>query len=455
MIEIDPENVSTGEPDAPATGEFTPITSPAEKEAAPVTIVIALSWIAVYALMAWTQGRLHAEGGNWISGGIQPAVAAQFGSLTTDAVFSGQWQRLLTATFIHFSLVHLVINTIVFYQLGRVIEPWYGSGAFALVYVVLAIGSNLIASFCRPIFGQSALTQSGGGSGVICGMIALIAVVGWRQKSRFGDYILGQMGVQLILIGAMGMIIPHVDNLVHACGALTGLVLGLADPFLIRIQNLKTSLALGLIAILVGGGSIYAQRSSYRNDLASLASMAQYDQQLRQQLVRTVVVQPLVLRLAASPLTTTALPGSPGYKELVRERAILAAALEQTDQLDEQTHVLANDKTGTLARWRKLAEAALNARPSLNQISQFRQLEPQAVKLIEQEIRANLSNHQHLCTRIGVRSTLGTPPATPPPGTPANIPQNNAMPFPPPAGQPPAPHQNLRPGAPAPEVSTP
>ena len=428
--------------------ELAPPSESSEKEYAPVTVVIAIAWVVVYVLMAWTQGKLHAEGGNWISGGIQPGVSSQFGSLSTEAVLSGQWQRTLTATFIHFSLVHLVINTIVFYQLGRVIEPWYGSGTFALLYAVLGIVSNLMATFLRPIFGQSAITQSGGGSGVICGMIALIAIVGWRQRSRFGDYILGQMGIQLILIGAMGMIIPHVDNLVHACGAVTGVLVGLADPLLVRFQARKTSILLGALALLVGIGSIFGQMSSNRNDLAQLARMAQQDYQLRQQLVRTVVAQPLVLRLAASPITTTAQPGDRAFAELERERTTLATALKQVDSLDEETHALAKDPTGVLAYWRKLAEIGLTSRLTPNQISLFRMLEPQVVQRVEQELRQNLANHQHQCLRMGVRSTLGTPPNASQPNSPL-LPRGGNSPATQPEQQPPAVEQHEAPGQPA------
>ena len=111
----------------------------------PATFFLAASWVLVFALMAYAQGRLHINAGNWVAGGIKAAIASQFGSLNTQAVFDGQFHRTLTATFIHFSLLHLIINTVVFYQLGRSIEPWYGSGQFFLLYVLLGVGRSSIA----------------------------------------------------------------------------------------------------------------------------------------------------------------------------------------------------------------------------------------------------------------------------------------------------------------------
>ena len=161
-----------------------------------------------------------------------------------------------------------------------------------------------------------------------------------------------------------------------------------------------------------------------------------------------VVAQPLVLRLAASPITTTAQPGDRAFAELERERTTLATALKQVDSLDEETHALAKDPTGVLAYWRKLAEIGLTSRLTPNQISLFRMLEPQVVQRVEQELRQNLANHQHQCLRMGVRSTLGTPPNASQPNAPL-LPRGGNSPATQPEQQPPAVEQHEAPGQPA------
>jgi membrane associated rhomboid family serine protease len=378
-----------------------------EKDRAPATLVIAASWVVVYGFMALAQGKLHAQANNWLSGGIQPAIAAQFGSLSSDAVGSGQFQRTLTATFIHFSLVHLIINTLVFYQLGRIVEPWYGSGAFLVLYAVIGVGSNALACILRPLLGQSSIAQSGGGSGIICGLIGLIAVVGWRQRSRFGDYMLTQMGIQLVLIGLMGMVIRNVDNLVHACGAVTGALAGLADPLLLRCRKSRISIALAIPPVLMALACIFAQRVSNHTDQARLNALAERDQQLRQQLIRLLVIEPLALRIASAghPIAAHLYPAA--VAEFSRDRAILAAALAQSDALEQQTHALGGDPRIPFEQWLELAEIGLSRRPTPNQISLFRKLHMFVVGRVEQAIRDNIANHQRLCGRLATKSLLG------------------------------------------------
>ena len=378
----------------------------------PATFFLAASWVLVFALMAYAQGRLHINAGNWVAGGIKAAIASQFGSLNTQAVFDGQFHRTLTATFIHFSLLHLIINTVVFYQLGRSIEPWYGSGQFLLLYVLLGVGSNTLATLLRPLLGQSALVQSGGGSGVICGLIGLLAVVGWRERSRLGDSMLMQMGIQLIIIGIMGMFIPNVDNLVHACGALTGALVGLADPLLMRWNGSKVSASLVTCCFLLAIGSIHSQIDYNRNDFRQLTNSRQQDQILRNQLLRTIMVEPIFLRISSSARTLTTETGNPGYNLVERDRQTLLTNLQQADLLEDQTHAIQKDPRIPLAFWHDLAHVALSKRPTPNQISQFRGIQILLLGRIEYLMHVNIAIHDRLAARIGLRSRLRAIPAT-------------------------------------------
>ena len=251
----------------------------------PATIALCLAWVLIYFAMAWHQGSLHANPSSWLAGGIRPQTAYQFGALTTTDVAKGELWRTLTASMLHFSLIHLAINTWVLFQLGRMIEPWYGSALFLTIYVVMAVLSNVAAAALRPLTGQSLLLQSGGGSGVICGLIALIGIVGWRSRSRFGSYMLRQMAFQLVLIALMGWLIPNIDNLVHASGAAAGVLVGLADPWLIERADRPLARCLGVVALglLVGAGAaqIADQQAEASRQRELIVKAAQLDTRRR------------------------------------------------------------------------------------------------------------------------------------------------------------------------------
>lgn len=197
----------------------------------PATTTIGALWIAVYLAMALYQGTLHA-GSAWLEGGIETSTAHLFGDLTSRDLYAGEVWRTVTATFVHFSLIHLTLNLVGLYQLGRVVEDWHGSWRFVALYAAIGGVGNAIAGLARPFFppgGEKAwLTHSGGGSTAIFGMVTLIGVGAWRSRTRFGDYAKGIALLLLLVNGVLAVVLrKYLDNLGHAGGAIVGAVLGL------------------------------------------------------------------------------------------------------------------------------------------------------------------------------------------------------------------------------------
>jgi rhomboid protease GluP len=217
----------------------------------PATLLLGTAWVLVFAGMVWHQGSLHRDPTHWLEGGINVRTAYLFGSISTADLQRGEYWRILTATFVHFSILHLVVNLVVLYQLGRLTEGWYGPWQFLGLYVAIGSLANLAASIIRPWLGQSPFVPSGGGSGVLCGLIGLVAFVGWRSKDQRGQYMLMVMSFQLIFLGVMGMVSVHVKNLVHAMGVLAGLFLGAFDPWMLRSVGKVRARLVGACAIAV------------------------------------------------------------------------------------------------------------------------------------------------------------------------------------------------------------
>lgn len=373
----------------------------------PATLVLCAVWAVVYLVMAWHQGALHANPASWLAGGIRPQTAYIFGALTSHDVQNGDYWRLLTATMLHFSLVHLAINAWVMFQLGRMIEPWYGSSLFLAAYVVIGGGANLIAAVLRPWTGQSILLQSGGGSGVICGLIALVGVVGWRSRSRFGAYMLRQMAVQLLLIGAMGWLIPNIDNLVHAAGAVMGIAVGLADRWMLARAGRWSSRGLGLVAagLLLGSGvaQYLDQRAEENRQRDTLIRIARLDVRRRS----------VALAATAFRRVVGAEPGGDLRAFSTRDaaRAALALAL---DRLEAETEL---GPTAELQVFERIGRSALERRPDPGQVRRFLEAERRISGPLLDEERALALRLQELERRRGpVKIRLPAPERVIPPG---------------------------------------
>ena len=151
------------------------------------------SQLADGASLPWTR---------WLFSGI--GAGHRFGDLTLPEVSRGEIWRLVTCTFVHYSILHIGLNLLAMYQLGTLVESWYGSPQFVFIYGVIAGFGNLIAVLVRSYNGWGPRVHSGGGSVVILGLVGLCAIVGWRLRARMGPLLYRQMVGVLIVTALLG-----------------------------------------------------------------------------------------------------------------------------------------------------------------------------------------------------------------------------------------------------------
>jgi membrane associated rhomboid family serine protease len=191
----------------------------------------------------------------------------RFGDLTLDDLARGEWWRLITCTFVHYSFIHIALNVVAFYLLGTLLESWYGSPLSVLIYGITGAGGNLISAFIKYELGTSSLIHAGGGSVVVMGQVGLCAVIGWRSRRSMGGDLGWQMVKALVLTGLLGIAFPrYIDNWGHAGGALAGFPLGLLHRWFIRHRQAPAAWGLGVITSLAIAGCMMAQVAADRRE---------------------------------------------------------------------------------------------------------------------------------------------------------------------------------------------
>jgi membrane associated rhomboid family serine protease len=189
-------------------------------------MVVFLGWaFAVQLVVGWPFTLLLAPDGAG-DALLAEVIGNRLGWLDQAAVFGGEGWRLVSATMLHGSLLHIAGNCAVLYLLGRIIENVYGRSAFLVTYVgagVAGTGLSVIVS------GNNSL----GASGAILGMLGASLALGIRYKRQIPkplrDYFGTDMWVFVILVAAMSLL-PFVDWAGHLGGFLWGLGVGLVWP---------------------------------------------------------------------------------------------------------------------------------------------------------------------------------------------------------------------------------
>ncbi len=142
----------------------------------------------------------------------------------------GQPWRLLTATFLHANLLHLLLNMWVLWGAGRVIERLYGSRTYLALYLYAGVLGSVASVFWNPL--AVAVGASGAIFGVLGGFLALLL----RRRGAIPHTVIRAHLLSttlFVLVNLVaGMRSPVVDNAAHVGGLVSGFFLGwwLARP---------------------------------------------------------------------------------------------------------------------------------------------------------------------------------------------------------------------------------
>lgn len=171
-------------------------------------------------------------------------------SLGTDwgpLVFTGQWWRLLTCSFIHFDLFHLLINMIGLWMFGMLVEREFGKWIFLFFYLAIGLVVALIVLAIHPevaFYGASgAVVGLAGGVIAIC--IARYRTLSLGKRSKFALLGLYLAAVVWQEVSGGGMYIPHTAGLV------AGMSLGGSFVYFAKTTHRRYQILIGLAPLLL------------------------------------------------------------------------------------------------------------------------------------------------------------------------------------------------------------
>ena len=192
---------------------------------------------------------------------------ANYGPLTTSGPW-WQWLRLLTNTFVHIGIVHLVVNMWALLNLGALAEYLFGRKTTLVTYLLTGIAGSVTSLAWHP------QVPSAGASGAILGIAGALLVAFRFARLPLSKRVVRSTSASLLIFAAYilayGIYTGQMDNAAHLGGLGAGLVFGLVllvsnREKLSRREELQLSnaaalgltLAVAVAAVIVGRAERY------------------------------------------------------------------------------------------------------------------------------------------------------------------------------------------------------
>ena len=136
-------------------------------------------------------------------------------------VTHGEFYRLITGTFLHANIVHLIFNMYALYIIGMQLESFLGKGKYLAVYLLSALAGSVLSIFMSSGF-------SVGASGAIFGLMGSLIYFGYHYRVYLDSVIKSQI-IPLVIINLLiGFFISGIDIWAHIGGLIGGILATMA-----------------------------------------------------------------------------------------------------------------------------------------------------------------------------------------------------------------------------------
>jgi membrane associated rhomboid family serine protease len=199
---------------------------------APATVALVAANVLVYLITVGQGGGLNQPGGQ----------AFERGALVGVLVADGDWYRLVSAMFLHASVIHLAFNMLALWWLGSVVEQALGTWRYLLIYFASGLAGSAGALL---LSGPLAITV--GASGAIYGILGALLILEYLSTGRLA----GPALTLIVLNLAITLTIPNISIGGHVGGLVGGVLATLALTQVRRVTRsaLVGPALVGLVAV--------------------------------------------------------------------------------------------------------------------------------------------------------------------------------------------------------------
>jgi rhomboid protease GluP len=163
--------------------------------------------------------------------GLDTRTLFDFGAKYREAIYLGQWWRLVTAGFLHGGIMHILMNSWALFDLGAQVEEAYGTSRLLVLYFVSTVFGFLASTW------WSASISVGASAGLF-GLIGAMIALGVRHQTALGSHVRA-LYMRWAIYGLLFGLLPglHIDNAAH----LGGLAAGFGCAYVAGLPRVETA----------------------------------------------------------------------------------------------------------------------------------------------------------------------------------------------------------------------
>jgi len=157
-----------------------------------------------------------------------------------------RWWSLVSANYLHGSILHIFFNMFALWQLGPLVMQEYGTYRMFIIYTL----SGVFGFFVSYLAG---VPLTIGASAAICGLIGAALYFGKSRGGIYGHTVYRQVGGWAIGIFLFGFMVPAINNWAHGGGMLAGIALGFLLGYQERNRESQVHKITALACVAVTG----------------------------------------------------------------------------------------------------------------------------------------------------------------------------------------------------------
>ena len=225
-----------------------------------VPFVIGTCGVLYVLALVFSRGEIGMGG---VFGFLSPSNAANFvfgASGSVPVRVAGRWWTVLSAGWLHGSILHILFNMLAVRQLAPAVAELFGPGRMIIIYTAGSVVGFTLSSFAPPFPFIGGAQFTVGASASIAALIGALLAYGHRTGSSM---VTQQAMSNIVMLAVYGLLMPFINNLAHAGGALGGyLAARVLDPMKPeRVDHIVIALAcLGASLLSVVASFIHGQQ---------------------------------------------------------------------------------------------------------------------------------------------------------------------------------------------------